>query len=72
MCCVIELAMSFRGRDRRERSPEPITTGRWYESGGGATVANITAWGYGFRARRQIGLTDLPAPRNDIREFVKQ
>ena len=25
----------------------------------------MTAWGYGFRARWQVGKTDLPAPRND-------
>jgi hypothetical protein len=29
-------------------------------------VAHTTAWGYGFRARREIGLADFPAPRNDI------
>ena len=28
-------------------------------------VADTTAWGYGFRARSQIGLADLAAPRND-------
>jgi hypothetical protein len=37
-----------------------------------AAVANTTAWGYGFRARMQIGLADLPAPRNDTGEFLMQ
>jgi len=27
----------------------------------------MTAWGYGFRARWQVGKTDLPAPRNDAK-----
>jgi len=31
-----------------------------------AAVARIAAWGYGFRARRQIGTADFPAPRNDV------
>jgi hypothetical protein len=39
---------------------------------GTRAVADTTAWGYGFRARSQIGLADLPAPRNDIGEFVTQ
>ena len=47
----------------------PATTGRTL---GTRAVADTTAWGYGFRARRQLGLADLPAPRNDIGEFVTQ
>jgi hypothetical protein len=47
-----------------------MTTGRAFDTKAVAwAVADTTAWDYGFRARRQIGLTDLPAPRNDI-EFV--
>ena len=31
------------------------------DESGYAAVAHITAWGYGFRARRQIGTADFPA-----------
>jgi len=55
--------LSFRGREHsdrryapsehklRERSPESITTDRPVASGERATAG----WGYGFRARRQVG-----------------
>ena len=58
---------SFRGRERSERSPESITTGRVVRRG-----PDITAWGYGFRVRRQVGRADLPAPRNDVEVFMTQ
>ena len=68
-----QTTLSFRGREHsdrrhapsehklRERSPESITTARPVATGERATAG----WGYGFRARRQVGETDLPTPRND-------
>jgi hypothetical protein len=44
-----------------------MTTGRVV--GGGP---DITAGGYGFRVRRQVGTADLPAPRNDVEVFMTQ
>ena len=60
------LQPSFRGRERSERSPESIN----HRGRVGETGPDITAWGYGFRVRRQVGMAALPAPRNDGPNFA--
>src|ERR1700738_4922810 len=67
-CVTNQNARSFRGRERSERSPESMTTGRVVGRGG----PDIIAGGYGFRVRRQVGTADLPAPRNDVEVFMTQ
>src|ERR1700738_298338 len=67
-CVTNQPARSFRGRERSERSPESMTTGRVVGRGG----PDIIAGGYGFRVRRQVGTADLPAPRNDVEVFMTQ
>src|SRR6266576_3720 len=64
---VRKKCLSFRGRERSKRSPESIPTGASVAMAGGM---HCPASGYGFRARWEVGIADLPAPRNDSRSDI--